>query len=287
MSRPLFVSCQWNWRLTFAVVLVVSLPRAVDAHLVTTGLGPVYDGIGHLLVTPHDLIAVVTLCLLAGLRGPTHARRVLFWLPLVWFLAGSIVGSWFDGFGTLPFAAISFIVLGLLVAADVRINPLGISVLAIVLGTFHGLDNGVAMRAGARLMGLGGITVALFVVVAISSAIVLSQQRPWNRIVVRVLGSWVVATGIMLLGWHYRPESPINKGAPSATTALVPGAPQIMLGSKPTFPSAARGVQQCVDSSGKSGTGWPLRMHADPASANAFTPTLSFLMRALRPAVSP
>ena len=31
-------------------------PWCAEAHLVTTGLGPVYDGLGHLLVTPEDLL---------------------------------------------------------------------------------------------------------------------------------------------------------------------------------------------------------------------------------------
>ena len=193
-----------GWRTSLALMQVVAFSSVAEAHLVTTGLGPVYDGIGHLLVTPQDLIAVVALCLFAGLRGAPHSRLVLFMLPLVWFAAGSLLGSRFDGFGAFPFAAISFIVLGLLVAADVKFSAVGVGVLSIVLGTVHGLDNGVAMRASAGWLGLLGIMAALFVVVAITTAIVISQQEPWGRVLVRVLGSWVVATGIMMFGWHYR-----------------------------------------------------------------------------------
>jgi len=40
-----------------------------SAHLVTTGLGPVYDGIGHLVLTPEDFVPVLAIALFAGLRG--------------------------------------------------------------------------------------------------------------------------------------------------------------------------------------------------------------------------
>ena len=203
-------------RIAIALASLLVLPTVADAHLVTTGLGPVYDGIGHLLLTPQDLIAVLALCLLAGLRGTEHSRKVLFVLPVVWFAAGNLVGTYFEGFGAFPFAAISFIVLGLLVATDVKITPLGIGMLAIVLGAVHGYDNGVALDQNAGAMGLLGIMTALFVVIAISTATVVSLKKPWMRIVVRVLGSWVVATGIMMLGWHYRLEKRVNTtGAPT------------------------------------------------------------------------
>ena len=45
-----------------AVLLGVGLALAggassAEAHLVTTGLGPIYDGIGHFFLTPEDVIA--------------------------------------------------------------------------------------------------------------------------------------------------------------------------------------------------------------------------------------
>jgi len=67
-----------------ASALVLLIPDAALAHLVTTGMGPVYDGIGHLLLTPEDLIPVIAVALYAGLRGKTQGRRALFLFPLAW-----------------------------------------------------------------------------------------------------------------------------------------------------------------------------------------------------------
>jgi hypothetical protein len=66
-------------------------PSYTSAHLVTTGLGPVYDGIGHLVMTPEDLIPTLAIALFAGLRGAAPGRRALFVLPLAWF-AGGLLG---------------------------------------------------------------------------------------------------------------------------------------------------------------------------------------------------
>ena len=94
----------------------------VSAHLVTTGLGPVYDGIGHLVMTPEDLVPVLAIALFAGLRGAAPGRRALFILPLAWFVGG-ILGVVTEDLPTLPVSAISFVVLGVLVAADLKLSP--------------------------------------------------------------------------------------------------------------------------------------------------------------------
>ena len=46
--------------------------------MITTGLGPVYDGVAHFALTPEDSIPVAGLAVLAGLRGPAHGRLALF-----------------------------------------------------------------------------------------------------------------------------------------------------------------------------------------------------------------
>ena len=55
------------------------LPREAAAHLPTIGLGPVYDGVLHLLLSPEDLIPVIALALLSGQRGAPFGRRAT-WL---------------------------------------------------------------------------------------------------------------------------------------------------------------------------------------------------------------
>jgi hydrogenase/urease accessory protein HupE len=178
-------------------------PSNVSAHLVTTGLGPVYDGIGHLVMTPEDLIPVLALALFAGLRGAAPGRRALFVLPLAWFVGG-LLGVIIEGLPTLPVPAISFFILGVLVAADLNLSQKPFTAIVIVVGFVHGVLNGVALKEGAGILGLIGIMATLFVIVAIVSAFIVSLKQPWTRIVVRVAGSWVAASGMLMFGWMMR-----------------------------------------------------------------------------------
>jgi len=175
-------------------------PSRAAAHLVTTGMGPVYDGIGHLLLTPEDLVPVLALALYAGLRGTVAGRRTMFLLPLAWFIGG-VAGSAVNVIPSLPIPAISFLVLGGLIAADVFMPDAGVTALAIVLGSVHGFLNGAVLKDGAGTLGLLGILSIVFIAVAIASAFVVSLRRPWMRIAVRVAGSWICASGLLMLGW--------------------------------------------------------------------------------------
>jgi hypothetical protein len=65
----------------------------------------------------------------------------------------------------------------------------------------HGVLNGVAMQqAGAGVLGPLGLLAALFVLVALVAAGVVSLQQQWTRIAVRVAGSWMAAMGLLMLG---------------------------------------------------------------------------------------
>jgi len=190
---------------TSAAGALLSWPGAADAHLMTTGLGPVYDGISHLFLTFDDLLPAVAMALLAGLNGPAAGRRALFILPAAW-LAGGVAG-FATGVAPLPagITSLSFLALGVLTAADRKLPPAVVTALAVALGMVHGWLNGAAIAgAGREATGLVGIAGAIFLLVALVAALVVSLRRPWTRIAVRVAGSWIAAIGLLLLGWTLR-----------------------------------------------------------------------------------
>ncbi len=186
-----------------AISAALLKPSDAAAHLVTTGMGPVYDGIGHLLLTPEDLVPALAVALYAGLRGRAPGRRALFFFPFAWLLGG-FIGLAADTMPTFPVSAFSFLLVGILIAADLRLPDNAFTVLAIAVGIMHGFFNGIALKAGPGGLGLLGIMSALFVLVAIVSAFVVSLKPPWTRIVVRVAGSWVAAMGLLMIGWFFR-----------------------------------------------------------------------------------
>jgi urease accessory protein len=187
------------------VVMLIVTPSA-HAHLMNTGFGPFYDGLTHLFVTPEDLLPVVALSLLAGLRGPRFGRAVIFALPAAW-LVGAAAGLVLAPQITLPVAeTVVTIALGALLAADCPLPVAAVGGLAIALGLLHGGVNGSELpktNASGQIFA-AGVVAALFVVVSLLAGQAASVRVPWARVAVRVAGSWIVAIGLLMLGWAMR-----------------------------------------------------------------------------------
>jgi hydrogenase/urease accessory protein HupE len=197
--------CQRKNRLSGLMVLffAIGLPIRADAHLVTTGLGPVYDGMEHMLLSPEQWIMIVGLAFLAGLNGPGAGRAVLFSFPFAW-LAGGCAGYFIRLALPSLIPALTLLIVGGLLAADLKVLRNLMAIIAVVLGFLQGYLNGVSFGAtqGIILILLGGSIVA-FAVVALGAGLIVGVQG-WRRIVVRVAGSWMAAIGILLAGWMIR-----------------------------------------------------------------------------------
>ena len=99
-------------------------------------------------------------------------------------------------------SVVSFLILGLLLAFDARLSPVTVASLGAVYGALHGLLNGLALAAvSAAPSALVGIVLAVMLSALLTAAAVVPVRALWARLAVRVAGSWVVAVGILMLGW--------------------------------------------------------------------------------------
>jgi len=176
-----------------------------QAHLNATGMGPIYDGLLHFLTSPEDLVPALALALLAGLRGATCAKRTMFTLPAAWLL-GTVGASTATAANGGSFAAaLWFVLLGALVLADAKLSLRAMTMLAALVGLAHGYLNGSGMGLSSNsIVAALGLAAAVFVCVVLAAAIVVPLRSRWARIVVRVLGSWIAASGILMIGWSLR-----------------------------------------------------------------------------------
>jgi hydrogenase/urease accessory protein HupE len=175
------------------------------AHLDATGMGPVYDGLMHFLTSPEDLVPALALALLAGLRGAPYGRRAMFTLPAAWLL-GSLFGlsAAATGMG-MQGASFWFLLLGGLVVADAKLSLRSMTALGALLGLAHGYFNGTGMGLSVpSVVAALGLGVAVFVLVILVAALVVQLRAQWARIAVRVGGSWIAASGLLMLGWSMR-----------------------------------------------------------------------------------
>ena len=203
MSRP---TQQSRIPIYAAVAFAFAMsPLTGHAHLNSTGMGPIYDGLMHFLMSPEDLVPVLALALLSGLRGATFGRRTLFVLPGAWLLGGLAGLAASATNGNAIVSAVWFLLIGGLLALDAKLSLRVTTAIAAFLGLYHGYLNGagvgLSFSSAAALLGL---IFAVFVLVALAAAFVIQLQASWARIAVRVVGSWIFASGLLLMGWAVR-----------------------------------------------------------------------------------
>lgn len=187
----------------FSVLLAtLSAPSVAYAHLVNSGLGPFYDGALHLILSPMDIVRLMTLSLFAGAQEPAAGRAAVVTTLIAWFLA-SATGLAFDAPGAFAVAnGVSLFLLGAAVALDLRAPAVVAAVLAAGLGGLFGFQSGVELRAdNAAWVALAGASTVVLVLLLLVVSFVASIKSFALRVACCVLGSWAAATGLLSIGW--------------------------------------------------------------------------------------
>jgi len=193
------------WRTALVAIAAAACPAPAHAHLNSTGMGPIYDGLVHFVMSPEDLVPPLALALFVGLRGARYGREALFALPGAWLLGGLLGLKVSAMTGNAILSAIWFLLLGGLLAANAKLPLRATTALAALVGLYHGCVNGSGMGpAVSSAVALVGLVLAVFVLVALAAAFVVWLRAEWVRIAVRMAGSWIAACGLLLLGWAAR-----------------------------------------------------------------------------------
>jgi hypothetical protein len=160
------------------------------------------------LVLPAHALALLALGLLISQQ---HARLRL--LPLAAFVAGLVGGLTAIALavGQTPAADVLLAASGLagiVIAIGRPLPTLVCAFLAAFAGAAFALDSppeAISIAAGTIiLIGTGlGASVALALAAAGASYLVDAQERVWARIGVRVLGSWIAASAMLVLALRY------------------------------------------------------------------------------------
>jgi hydrogenase/urease accessory protein HupE len=195
------------WACLAAGAGLVTPPTAV-AHLVTSGVGPFYDGVVHFFVSPEDLLVVIALALFGGLSGRVAARWLVLALPAAWLVGTGLGLRWPGPTGSGWIPALSMLLAGLLAALNPRVPAWFPAFVALGLGLAHGFLNGRAMASTATALPAAvGIVTALGLVVLLLGALTSALRVPWQKVAARTLGSWMAASGLLALAWSLRPGS--------------------------------------------------------------------------------
>jgi len=187
--------------------LALLAPGAAEAHLIATGMGPVYDGVTHFALSPEDILPMAALALFAGLKGPVHARAGAAALTAGWFLGGAVAmaGLALPSVVLSAGTAAALMAVGGLLAWNLAVRPRWCAALGAGLGAARGLADMTGVAPSLPHWGvLVGICASVAAAFVLATSLTLPLRRFWMIIAARVAGSWMAALGLLLAGWILR-----------------------------------------------------------------------------------
>jgi hydrogenase/urease accessory protein HupE len=175
-------------------------PEVAIAHVPFEGFHNFYNGLLHPVFVPAHVMLLIAIGLLFGQRGlhDTQMALVLFWVSA--FIG--IVAAWFSlSEQAEVFVLVNAAIISLLVAASLRLPLHFYSLIGIVAGFSLGLDSSQDSLLGSdKLIALvgSGIGIAFFSLYPIIFA-KYWNKKSWQRIGLRIIGSWVAASSLLVL----------------------------------------------------------------------------------------
>jgi urease accessory protein len=165
------------------------------------GVGDFYAGMLHPVVTIETVLPMVALSLLAGQQRRKTAIHLLAAFP-----AALIVGALLASLrGTPSSLGIVQLILtaafGILVAFARRVPSWLLVALGAALGISAGWANAAELVGQAsRFRFIAGLAVVGLLLLVYGNGLVRNLKWEWTQIAVRVVGSWIAAVSILVLG---------------------------------------------------------------------------------------
>ncbi|HEY7083732.1 MAG TPA: HupE/UreJ family protein [Hyphomicrobiaceae bacterium] len=185
------------------MALPVLLPEQASAHPAFAGATGFYGGLLHPLFVPTHAIAILSLGLLIGQQMP-HWR----WPIALAYAAGlgtgfaAMICAFPPRFSAEALLAATAVVAALVALARGLPWPTA-CVLALAVGTALALDSspgGISVReANVIIVGtFCGAVILLWVTLEVATVF----RREWQKLGVRILGSWMAASAVLVLTWQ-------------------------------------------------------------------------------------
>ncbi len=182
------------------ILVIAALPSAAFAHMPIGGIGSFYNGALHPLFVPAQLLLLIAFGLLLGQKGLEKNLKAL-----VAYVIGAGVGfvaAWFWPAGDKDILLLAGATLiGLLIATDLDLRSWAFPILALLVGLVLGIDSAQEDLPGReRFISLLGTGIVIYLAVLYLTTLAeYLQKKQWGKIGVRIVGSWVAASAVMVL----------------------------------------------------------------------------------------
>jgi hydrogenase/urease accessory protein HupE len=184
----------------FGFLIICITPGSVLAHSPVEGVNSFYNGILHPAFIPAHLLLLLSLGIFFAQHGLDRYRSALS-VFLVATLFGLTV-AWFVSFTSVDFYLLSgSVILGLLIAVNLFIADYLLLLIATFTGFCLGIDSAQETLYGMeKLVSLLGSGVGILLLLTIPLVLVDNlKKNKWQRISVRIVGSWIAASAFLVL----------------------------------------------------------------------------------------
>ncbi len=191
-------------RLVYCVLLLA--PSAALAHSPIKDIGAFYGGLLHpLFILPHVLLLGALGLMLAQQQSVENK------LPLLMFLTCAVAGLTIAGHSSggdfTTMQLVTSVIIGLLVAIQPTIPLFLRAVSGAVAGLLVGVDSGQSELASAALFAsLVGTWLGMCILLLCTmGAADYMKGKTWQKIGVRIIGSWITASALLVLSLSLSP----------------------------------------------------------------------------------
>jgi len=188
----------------FLLVALLAAPGSAYAHSPIKGINNFYNGFLHPVFVPAHLLLLIAIGLFFGQQGPRENQAAL--LTFIGATVVGLAGAWFSVAGQVEVVILTVaLTVGVLIAISPRLSWYWCSVVGAVAGFILGLDSAQETLFGtARLVALSGSAVGIcFFSIYPMGLADYFKNKPWQKIGIRVIGSWVAASSLLVLALSF------------------------------------------------------------------------------------
>ena len=183
---------------------LLAIPRLGLAHSPIEGIDTFYGGLLHPVFVPAHLLLLIAIGLFVGQRGvKDNQSAVLVYLVAV---AVGLVTAWFSVGSEIEMLVLGAAAsIGILIAVSPVVNQYWCALIAASAGLLLGIDSAQdPLSDKEKLASLLGSGIALYLLFLYPLALADTfKKKPWQIIGIRVIGSWIAASSLLVLALSY------------------------------------------------------------------------------------
>jgi hydrogenase/urease accessory protein HupE len=195
-----------NKRIAFLALLAT--PQFAAAHSPIKGIENFYSGLLHPVFVPAHLLLLIALGLLVGQKG-VNENQASFLAFLITTAIG-LIAAWFSIGGEKEMYLLSgAAIIGLLVASNLPMRTHWCAIIAALAGLLIGMDSTQeALTGRKKFVTLLGTGIGIYLVFLYAMGLAdYFNKKPWQKVGVRVMGSWIAASSILVLAFSFASSS--------------------------------------------------------------------------------